>query len=60
MERLQFERTNIGGTGNDVVLTQLTETQRPWLGSARAGVTNILLWWATNRTGRTTGAACGR
>lgn len=48
-----FRITYIGGTGNDVVLTQLTTTQRPLLKIAPANVTNVVLWWPTNFTGYT-------
>ena len=46
-----FRISYVGGTGNDVVLTQLADTQQPRLSIARAADTNVVLRWATNFTG---------
>lgn len=48
-----FRISYIGGSGNDVVLTQLTATQRPLLHIATANATNVVLSWPTNFTGYT-------
>ena len=45
-----FRISYMGGTGNDVVLTQLADTQQPRLTIARAANTNVVLRWATNFT----------
>ena len=49
----QFQISYAGDSGNDVVLTQLTATQRPLLNIAPANVTNVVLWWPTIFTGYT-------
>jgi autotransporter-associated beta strand protein len=48
-----FIITYKGGTGNDVVLTQLGAMPRPRLNITRSGATNVLLSWATNFPGYT-------
>lgn len=48
-----FRITYTGGDGNDVVLTQLTATQRPLLTIQPVPGTNVVLSWATNFTGYT-------
>ena len=46
-----FRISYAGGSGNDVVLTQLADTQQPRLNITRAANTNVVLRWATNFTG---------
>jgi autotransporter-associated beta strand protein len=46
-----FRITYAGGTGNDVVLVQLTSFQQPTLTIARSADANVVLAWATNFMG---------
>ena len=48
-----FRISYVGGSGNDVSLTQLAATQQPLLNLQRALQTNVVLSWATNFTGYT-------
>jgi len=48
-----FRISYVGGSGNDVVLTQLTATQYPLLNIRSSATTNVVLSWATNFTGYT-------
>jgi hypothetical protein len=48
-----FRITYKGGSGNDVVLTQLTTTQRPRLAIQSVPSNNVRLSWGTNFTGYT-------
>lgn len=46
-----FRISYAGGTGNDVVLSQLTPMVVPALGITRATATNLLVYWSTNFSG---------
>jgi autotransporter-associated beta strand protein len=48
-----FQISYVGGSGNDVVLTQLAATRRPVLNISRGPITNVVLAWETNFTGFT-------
>ena len=48
-----FVISYVGGSGNDVVLTQLTATQQPVLNLSLFGTNRAVLSWATNFTGFT-------
>ena len=45
-----FRISYVGGTGNDVTLTQLAAAQLPLLSIQRASASNVVLSWGTNFT----------
>lgn len=48
-----FRISYVGGSGNDVVLTQLAAMQQPLLNIRSSGTTNVVLSWPTIFTGFT-------